>query len=61
MARLETFGHITRIPPHEACDLDDLGIVAVRVGPAFPSCATGVRTGEKATASPPSHHPFAQE
>ena len=35
--------HIMVIPPDEACDLGDRGIVAVRIGPAFPRCDTRLR------------------
>ena len=31
------------VPPNEACDLVDLGVVAVRIGPAHPGCDTVVR------------------
>jgi hypothetical protein len=34
------------IPPDEACDLGDRGIVAVRVGPAFPRSDTRLRTDD---------------
>ena len=43
---LEAISQIWVILPNEACDLDDLGIVAVRVGPAFPRCDTRLRIGD---------------
>jgi hypothetical protein len=42
----EVVNHTRVIPPDEACDLDDLGIVAVCVGPAFPRCDTRLRIGD---------------
>ena len=43
---LEATIQIIVIPPDEACDLGDRGIVAVRVGPAFPRSDTRLRTDD---------------
>ena len=43
---LEADFHTRVIPPDRACDLVDFGIVAVRVGPAFPRCDTALHIGD---------------
>jgi hypothetical protein len=43
---LEAISHTRVTPPDEACDLDDLGIVTVRGGPALPRCDTCLRTDD---------------
>ena len=42
---LDAVSHKWVILPNDAWDLDDLGIVAVHVGPAFPRPDTRLRTG----------------
>jgi hypothetical protein len=43
---LEAISQMWVILPNDAWDLDDLGIVAVRVGPAFPRLDTRLRIGD---------------
>jgi hypothetical protein len=43
---LEAVSHTRVIPPDEARDLDNLGIVAVRGGPTLPRCDTFLRSND---------------